>query len=44
VVHIPDECAADVAAAAHEVWRREGETMRRIASPDFRVGGVEVRH
>ena len=44
VVHIPDACATDVAAAAYEIWRREAETMRRIAAPDYRVGGVDVRH
>ena len=30
VVHIPEECASDVAAAAYRVWAREGETMRQL--------------
>jgi regulator of RNase E activity RraA len=44
VVHIPDEVAAEVAAAAHETWIREGETMRNVARADFRVGGGEIKH
>ncbi|MFN8516842.1 MAG: RraA family protein [Thermomicrobiales bacterium] len=44
VVHIPDECAAEVAAAAVATWVREGETMRNVARPDYRVGGSELRH
>lgn len=45
VVHIPDECAADVAEAAYATWTREGETMRRIQSPDFKVEpGPEIKH
>jgi regulator of RNase E activity RraA len=44
VVLIPDECAADVAAAAVETWVREGEVMRNVARPDYRVGGGELRH
>ncbi len=45
VVHIPDDCAADVAAAAQRVWAREGETLRRIGSPEF-TGGfkTELQH
>lgn len=45
IVHIPDECAAGVAEAAHATWKREGETMRRILSPDFTVEpGPEIKH
>ncbi len=45
VVHIPDSCAAEIAAAAHATWRREGETMRRINSPDFTVlRSQEIKH
>lgn len=45
MVHIPDECAADVAAAAHATWKSEGERMRLIQSPDFTVQpGVEIKH
>jgi len=35
VVHIPDECAGQVAEAAYRIWAEEGETLRRIASPEF---------
>jgi regulator of RNase E activity RraA len=45
IVHIPDECAASVADAAYATWTREGETMRRILSPDFKVEpGPEIKH
>lgn len=45
IVHIPGECAAGVAEAAHATWKREGETMRRILSPDFTVEpGPEIKH
>jgi 4-hydroxy-4-methyl-2-oxoglutarate aldolase len=44
VVHIPDECATEVAAAAIATWVREGETMRNVARADFRVGGGELKH
>ena len=44
VVHIPDECATEVAAAAVATWVREGETMRRVNSPDFTVVGPELKH
>lgn len=45
VVQIPDECAAGVAEAAYATWKREGETMRRINSPDFTVPrSQEIRH
>ena len=45
VVMVPEECADKVAEAAHATWKREGETMRRILSPDYRVTpGPEIRH
>ena len=45
VVHIPDECAEQVADAAYRVWAEEGETLRRIASPEFiSFSGPEVKH
>ncbi|GAC1349130.1 MAG: RraA family protein [Ktedonobacteraceae bacterium] len=45
VVHIPDECADQVAEAAQRVWTEEGETLRRIASPDVvTFTGPEVKH
>lgn len=44
VVHIPDECAAEVAQAAYDTWIREGETMRNVNSADFTVSGPELKH
>jgi regulator of RNase E activity RraA len=44
VVHIPDECATEVAAAAVATWVREGETMRRVNRSDFTVVGPELKH
>jgi 4-hydroxy-4-methyl-2-oxoglutarate aldolase len=44
VVHIPDECASEVAAAAVATWTREGETMRNVARDGFRVAGPELKH
>jgi 4-hydroxy-4-methyl-2-oxoglutarate aldolase len=45
VVHIPDECAEKVADAAYRVWAEEGETLRRIASPEFvSFSGPEIKH
>ena len=45
VVHIPDECAGEVADAAYRVWAEEGETLRRIASPEFvSFSGPEIKH
>jgi len=44
VVHIPDECAGQVADAAYRVWAEEGETLRRIASPEFvSFSGPEIK-
>jgi regulator of RNase E activity RraA len=45
LVHIPDECALQVAAAAYRVWEQEDETLRRIGSPEFLpFSGPEVKH
>ena len=45
VVHIPDECAEQVADAAYRAWAEEGETLRRIASPEFvSFSGPEIKH
>jgi len=45
LVHIPDECALQVAAAAYRVWEQEEETLRRIGSPEFLpFSGPEVKH
>ena len=45
VVHIPDECIDQVAEAAYRIWAEEGETLRRIASPEFTTfTGPEVKH
>ena len=45
VVSIPAECAEQVAEAAYRVWAEEGETLRRIASPEFvTYSGPEVKH
>ena len=45
VVMAPEECAGQVAEAAYATWKREGETMRRVLSPDYRVTpGPEIRH
>jgi 4-hydroxy-4-methyl-2-oxoglutarate aldolase len=45
VVHIPDECVDLVAEAAYRIWAEEGETLRRIVSPEFTTtSGPEVKH
>ncbi len=45
LVHIPVECALQVAAAAYRVWEQEEETLRRIGSPEFLpFSGPEVKH
>jgi len=45
VVYIPDECIDQVAEAAYRIWAEEGETLRRIASPEFTTfSGPEVKH
>lgn len=35
IVHIPDECAAQVAEASQRVWAKEEQTLRQIAAPDY---------
>ena len=45
VVHIPDECATQVAQAAYGIWKQEEETMRRVKQPNFTpFSGPEVAH
>lgn len=44
VVHIPDECAADVAEAAYRIWERENETMREIRELGAEVARGELQH
>jgi 4-hydroxy-4-methyl-2-oxoglutarate aldolase len=45
VVHIPDECVDQIAEAAYRIWAEEGETLRRITSPEFATtSGPEVKH
>ncbi len=44
ILHIPDECAEQVAEAAYRVWAREEETMRHVNSPDFFPSSGEIRH
>ena len=45
VVSIPAECAEWVAEAAYRVWAEEGETLRRIASPEFvTYPGPDIKH
>jgi 4-hydroxy-4-methyl-2-oxoglutarate aldolase len=45
LVSIPEECAAQVAEAAHRVWAIEGEMLRRINSPEFvAFTGPEIKH
>ncbi len=45
VVQIPDACTDQVAEAAYRIWAEEGETLHRIASPEFTTfSGPEVKH
>src|SRR6266849_6816098 len=45
VLHIPDECAVQVAEAAYQIWAQEEETLRRVNSPAFiPFSGPEVKH
>ena len=45
ILHIPDECAAQVAEAAYRIWEREEETMRHVNSADFfPFSGPEIKH
>jgi regulator of RNase E activity RraA len=41
VVLIPDQCAAEVADAAHRTWAREDQTLRQIADPSYTARGKE---
>ncbi len=44
VVHIPAECAADVAEAAYRIWERENETMREIRELGAEVARGQLQH
>ncbi len=45
ILHIPDECAEQVAEAAYRIWEREEETIRRVNGSDFfPFSGPEVKH
>lgn len=44
VVHIPDECASEVAEAAEDVWKREGETMRVFLANQIARNDGEISH
>jgi len=44
ILHIPDECAADVVAAAEAIWKREGETMRGFGKPGGAAESGEIQH
>jgi 4-hydroxy-4-methyl-2-oxoglutarate aldolase len=35
ILHIPDECAQQVAEVAHQIWAREEEAMRRAMHSDI---------
>lgn len=42
ILHIPDECAHQVAEAAYQVWAREEEAMRRVRRSG--IDGDELPH
>jgi 4-hydroxy-4-methyl-2-oxoglutarate aldolase len=44
IVHIPDECANQVADASHAIWKRESNTLRGIRADDFKVPRAEIKH
>jgi regulator of RNase E activity RraA len=45
IVHIPDECAEQVAEAAYRIWAREEETLRHITgSEGSGFSGPELKH
>ncbi len=45
IVMIPEECATEVAAAAHGIWEQEGKTLQRVHSPDFMARPIgELKH
>lgn len=44
LVHIPDECAVDVAEAAYRIWARENETLRSFSNATTTIGDGELKH
>lgn len=44
LVHIPDECAVDVAEAAYRIWARENETLRSFGNATTTIGDGELKH
>ncbi len=45
ILHIPDECAEQVAEAAYRIWEREEATLRQITSrEDVSFSGPEIKH
>ncbi len=45
VVHIPDECADQLAEAAYRIWTQEEETLRRITGAGHTgFTGSEIKH
>ncbi len=45
VVLIPDQCAGQVAEAAHRIWAREEQTIRNVMDPSYTVRGKdELKH
>jgi regulator of RNase E activity RraA len=44
IVHIPDECAAGVADAAHRIWAQENETLRQMVEEDYSASPGELKH
>jgi 4-hydroxy-4-methyl-2-oxoglutarate aldolase len=44
IVHIPDECAPEVADAAYRIWERENETLRGFASAGSVLPVGELKH
>ncbi len=45
VVHIPDECAEQVAEVAYRIWSREDSTLNDIKSSKFApFSGPEIKH
>lgn len=44
IVHIPDQCASDVAGAAYRIWERENEMLRQMAEKDYSTSPEEMKH
>jgi regulator of RNase E activity RraA len=44
IVHIPHECAGDVAEAAYRIWERENETLRQMSQAPQAAGQGELKH